>query len=213
MLWLYLDIFRSTQAWSVKKRRTRLSLEEWGQKTVSWDKELISWRLSPATSLIGKHYLVLEIKKYLTLCRLIQGQVTRAEVEETTFAMKRELAAIKQHDIDTHMKLEEATERIKTLSEQLEDQSSKTPSLEEVSLKSEIIKQKQEMIECLQEELIKVSKSCLFLHAEFVSNSCQYRQDYCKPFSLSVSTKLCWCIYSCRPTSTLNMRDSNLRNV
>lgn len=85
--------------------------------------------------------------------------MTRAEVEETTFAMKRELAAIKQHDIDTHMKLEEATERIKTLSEQLEDQSSKTPSLEEVSLKSEIIKQKQEMIECLQEELIKVSKS------------------------------------------------------
>lgn len=117
--------------------------------------------------------------------------MTRAEVEETTFAMKRELAAIKQHDIDTHMKLEEATERIKTLSEQLEDQSSKTPSLEEVSLKSEIIKQKQEMIECLQEELIKVRKSCLFLHVEFVSNSCQCRQDYCKAFSLSVSTKLC----------------------
>ena len=46
--------------------------------------------------------------------------------------------------------------RIKILSDQLEDQSSKTPSLEEVSLKSEIIKQKQEMIDCLQEELIKV---------------------------------------------------------
>ena len=95
--------------------------------------------------------------------RLIQGQVTRAEVEENTFAMKRELAAIKQHDIDTHMKLEEAKERIKILSEQLEDQSSKTPSLEEVSLKSEIIKQKQEMIECLQEELIKVCRVCLLL--------------------------------------------------
>ena len=118
---------------------------------------MISWRLSPATSLIGNPYFFSKMfKEYLTLCRLIQGQVTRAEVEETTFAVKRELAAIKQHDIDTHMKLEEATERIKTLSEQLEDQSSKTPSLEEVSLKSEIIKQKQEMIECLQEELIKV---------------------------------------------------------
>ena len=46
--------------------------------------------------------------------------------------------------------------RIKTLSEQLEDQSSKTPSLEEVSLKSELMKQKQEMINCLQDELIKV---------------------------------------------------------
>ena len=47
--------------------------------------------------------------------------------------------------------------RIKTLSEQLEDQSSKTPSLEEVSLKSELMKQKQEMIDCLQDELIKVT--------------------------------------------------------
>ena len=49
------------------------------------------------------------------------------------------------------------TGRIKTLSEQLEDQSSKTPSLEEVSLKSELMKQKQEMIDCLQDELIKVT--------------------------------------------------------
>ncbi len=31
--------------------------------------------------------------------RLIQGQVTRAEVEENTFAIKRELAAIRQHDL------------------------------------------------------------------------------------------------------------------
>ena len=43
--------------------------------------------------------------------RLIQGQVTRAEVEETTFAIKRELAAIKQHDLDTNAQLEEARER------------------------------------------------------------------------------------------------------
>ena len=123
------------------------------------------------------------------LSRLIQGQVTRAEVEETTFAMKRELAAIKQHDIDTHMKLEEATERIKTLSEQLEDQSSKTPSLEEVSLKSEIIKQKQEMIECLQEELIKVSKSCLHISVcrvclELVSIPTRLLQGF-QPFSIN----------------------------
>ena len=46
--------------------------------------------------------------------------------------------------------------RIRLLSEQLEDQSCKTPSLEEVSLKSELMKQKQEMIDCLQDELIKV---------------------------------------------------------
>ena len=44
------------------------------------------------------------------------------------------------------------------MSEQLEDQSCKTPSLEEVSLKSELMKQKQEMIDCLQDELIKVRR-------------------------------------------------------
>jgi hypothetical protein len=32
-------------------------------------------------------------------------------VEETTFAIKRELAAIRQHDMDTNHKLEEARER------------------------------------------------------------------------------------------------------
>jgi hypothetical protein len=37
--------------------------------------------------------------------------VNRAEVEETTFAIKRELAAIRQHDMDTNHKLEEARER------------------------------------------------------------------------------------------------------
>lgn len=55
--------------------------------------------------------------------------------------------------------------RIKALSEQLEDQS-KPSSLEEVSLKSEIISQKQEMISCLQEELIKVKHHRLNLNPE-----------------------------------------------
>ena len=40
--------------------------------------------------------------------RLIQGQVDRAEVDETTFVLKRELAALRQHDLDTNTKLEEA---------------------------------------------------------------------------------------------------------
>ena len=55
--------------------------------------------------------------------------------------------------------------RIKALSEQLEDQS-KPSSLEEVSLKSEIISQKQEMISCPQEELIKVKHHRLNLNPE-----------------------------------------------
>ena len=89
---------------------------------------------------------------------MIQGQVTRAEVEEDTFAIKRELAAIKQHDIDTSSQLESARERIRKLSEIVDRTAASTNSNveEEVSLKTEIIKQKEEMIQCLQDELIKV---------------------------------------------------------
>ena len=43
--------------------------------------------------------------------KIFQGQVDRAEVDETTFVMKRELAAIRQHDFDTNTKLDEALER------------------------------------------------------------------------------------------------------
>ena len=93
--------------------------------------------------------------------RLIQGQVNKAEVEEHTFAIKRELAAIKQHDIDTNVKLEEAKDRICKLSEMVENSNGNSGNHsdtleEEMSLKSEIIKQKEDMIQCLQDELIKV---------------------------------------------------------
>ena len=85
--------------------------------------------------------------------RLIQGQVTRAEVEEHTFAIKRELAAIKQHDLDTTAELETAKDRIRKLSEIAE---TRPAPEEEMSLQSEVIRQKEEMINCLQDELIKV---------------------------------------------------------
>lgn len=88
--------------------------------------------------------------------RLIQGQVTRAEVEEHTFAIKRELAAIKQHDIDTKQELETAKDRIRKLSEIVETTKGPSSLDDELSLKSEIIRQKEEMISCLQDELIKV---------------------------------------------------------
>ena len=101
--------------------------------------------------------------------RLIQGQVTRAEVEEHTFAIKRELAAIRQHDIETNLELENARQRIRKLSEIVEkplededyddeddDDATSTSKAEAISLKSEMLRQKEEMINCLQDELIKV---------------------------------------------------------
>ena len=43
--------------------------------------------------------------------------MTRAELEEQSFATKRELAAIKQHDLDTNQQLEIARDKIRKLSE------------------------------------------------------------------------------------------------
>lgn len=101
--------------------------------------------------------------------RLIQGQVTRAEVEETTFAIKRELAAIKQHDLDTNQQLEEAKDRIRKLSSIVDDREETTSTggasvssctqheggLGGGVVKAEVLRQKEEMIHCLQDELIK----------------------------------------------------------
>ena len=111
-------------------------------------------RLRTENRLLRQRVDLLEQESSNLADRLIQGQVTRAEVEETTFAIKRELAAIKQHDLDTNQQLEEAKERIRKLSEIVDDRT-KSSSLEEVSMRSEVIRQKEEMIHCLQDELIK----------------------------------------------------------
>ena len=112
-------------------------------------------RLRTENRLLRQRVDLLEQESSNLADRLIQGQVTRAEVEEHTFAIKRELAAIKQHDIDTNAQLESAKDRIRKLSEIVE--SVKPPSLEEdISLKTDILRQKDEMISCLQDELIKV---------------------------------------------------------
>ena len=68
-------------------------------------------RLRTENRLLRQRVDLLEQESSDLADRLIQGQVTRAEVEETTFAIKRELAAIKQHDLDTNAQLEEARER------------------------------------------------------------------------------------------------------
>ena len=65
-------------------------------------------RLKNENRLLRQKVDQLEVESNALADRLIQGQVDRAEVDETTFVMKRELAALRQHDLDTNTKLEEA---------------------------------------------------------------------------------------------------------
>lgn len=48
--------------------------------------------------------------------RLVRGQVSRAEEEETTFVVQRELAALRHSHLETSHMLENAQEEIKMLS-------------------------------------------------------------------------------------------------
>ncbi len=113
-------------------------------------------RLRTENRLLRQRVDLLEQESSNLADRLIQGQVTRAEVEEHTFAIKRELAAIKQHDIDTSAQLENAKDRIRKLSEIVETVNPASLEEGEFSGRGNIIRQKEEMITCLQDELIKV---------------------------------------------------------
>ncbi|XP_050509320.1 ecotropic viral integration site 5 ortholog isoform X1 [Diabrotica virgifera virgifera] len=89
--------------------------------------------------------------------RLVKGQVSRAEEEETTFVVQRELDALRHTHLETTHQLALANERIRALSLMMEEtHTSRQSSMEEITLKQEQLVQREEMIECLQEELVKV---------------------------------------------------------
>ncbi|XP_045464184.1 ecotropic viral integration site 5 ortholog isoform X2 [Harmonia axyridis] len=89
--------------------------------------------------------------------RLVKGQVSRAEEEETTFCVQRELDALRHTHLETTHQLCLANEKIRSLSLKMEEtHTSRQSSIEEISLKQEQLQQREEMIECLQEELVKV---------------------------------------------------------
>merc|ERR1712066_204810 len=107
-------------AFSIKinqKKMKKLEREYTTMKTKEKEDEIELRRLRTENRLLRQRVDLLEQECSNLADRLIQGQVTRAEVEEHTFAIKRELAAIKQHDIESSHELENARLRIRKLSE------------------------------------------------------------------------------------------------
>ncbi|XP_075228450.1 ecotropic viral integration site 5 isoform X2 [Lycorma delicatula] len=89
--------------------------------------------------------------------RLVRGQVSRAEEEEVTFVVQRELTALRHTHLETAHHLELANEQIRNLSLIIEqNHHSSQSSLDEISAKKEMLQQKEDMIQCLQDELVKV---------------------------------------------------------
>ena len=81
-----------------QKKMKRLEKEYTTMKCKEKEDEVELGRLRTENRLLRQRIDMLETESSELADKLIQGQVTRAEVEETTFAIKRE------HDIDTNQK-------------------------------------------------------------------------------------------------------------
>lgn len=114
-------------------------------------------RLRAENRLLRQRTELLEAESAELADRLVRGQVSRAEEEETAFVVQRELAALRHTHLETSHQLEQAHEELRSLSVLLEENvTSKQSSLDEILMKQEALSQKEDMIQCLQEELVRV---------------------------------------------------------
>jgi predicted nuclease with TOPRIM domain len=78
-------------------------------------------RLRTENRLLRQRVELLEAESSELADRLVRGQVSRAEEEETTFVVQRELAALRHTHLETSHQLEIAHEEIRNLSLLMEE--------------------------------------------------------------------------------------------
>ncbi|XP_015907445.1 ecotropic viral integration site 5 ortholog isoform X2 [Parasteatoda tepidariorum] len=100
-------------------------------------------RLRTENKLLRQRIENLELESASLADRLVQGQVTRAQEAEDSYALKRELASLKQTQLLTEQELERAKRKIK----ELDDANSQHSSLDQ---------QAEDLIQSMQQELISV---------------------------------------------------------
>ncbi|XP_042207415.1 ecotropic viral integration site 5 ortholog-like isoform X1 [Homarus americanus] len=142
--------------YNVKKMK-KMEKEYTAMKTKEQEELVELKRLRTENRLLRQRIDCLEAESSALADRLIQGQVSRAEEAEHNFAIKRELAALRQHDGETMEHLMDAREKIRKLTGMIEENcSSRESSLAELMVKEEELRQKEELVKCLQEELVQV---------------------------------------------------------
>nr|CAD7570155.1 unnamed protein product [Timema californicum] len=139
------------------KRMKKLEKDYTVMKTKEQEEMVELRRLRTENRLLRQRVELLEAESSELADRLVRGQVSRAEEEETSFVVQRELAALRHTHLETSHQLELAHDEIRNLALIMEEtHNSQQSSLDEISLKRELLGQREEMIECLQEELVKV---------------------------------------------------------
>ncbi|XP_050068745.1 ecotropic viral integration site 5 ortholog isoform X1 [Anopheles maculipalpis] len=122
-------------------------------------------RLRSENRLLKKRNELLEAESAELADRLVRGQVSRAEEEETSYAIQSELLALRRAHLEVSHQLENANEEVRALSlrlqennpdNSLESNNSRQNSFDELIMKEEALKQRDEMVSCLLEELVKV---------------------------------------------------------
>ncbi|XP_055624619.1 ecotropic viral integration site 5 ortholog isoform X4 [Toxorhynchites rutilus septentrionalis] len=117
-------------------------------------------RLRSENRLLKKRNELLEAESAELADRLVRGQVSRAEEEETSYAIQSELLALRRAHLEVSHQLENANEEVRALSLRLqENNNSRQNSFDELIMKEEALKQRDEMVSCLLEELVKVRQS------------------------------------------------------
>lgn len=86
-------------------------------------------RLRTENRLLRQRVELLEAESSELADRLVRGQVSRAEEEETTFVVQRELAALRHTHLETSHQLEMAHEEIRNLSLLMEESVSCNPCI------------------------------------------------------------------------------------
>ncbi|XP_024082272.1 ecotropic viral integration site 5 ortholog isoform X3 [Cimex lectularius] len=147
-------------AYNVKfntKKMQKLKKEYTVMKTKEQEDMVELRRLRQENRLLRQRVELLEAESSELAHRLVRGQVSRAEEEETIFTVQRELQALRMTHLQTTHQLEIAQEEIKDLLMVIEqNHNSCQSSLDEITAKKEQLSQKEEMVSCLQEELFKV---------------------------------------------------------
>ncbi|XP_021944224.2 ecotropic viral integration site 5 ortholog isoform X1 [Folsomia candida] len=139
------------------KRMKKLEKDYAAMKTKEQEEMVELRRLRTENKLLKQRIEILETESSELANKLIQGQVGRAEEVETTFTLKRELASVRQQYMETMKQLENVAQQYQHLLLVLDEtNSTKQTSMDEISLKSELLKQKEDLIHCLQNELVEV---------------------------------------------------------
>ncbi|XP_037913559.1 ecotropic viral integration site 5 ortholog isoform X3 [Hermetia illucens] len=117
-------------------------------------------RLRSENRLLKKRNELLEAESAELADRLVRGQVSRAEEEETSYAIQSELLQLRRSYLEVSHQLENANEEVRALSLRLqENNNSRQSSIDELCMKEEALKERDEMVSCLLEELVKVRQS------------------------------------------------------